>query len=153
MDMEIKYDVFISYSSKDYLDKNGKEIPGDVISVIIKLFERNGVKYWIDQKDNLTGKLLTHVFSEKIRESRNILFVCSKNAVYSMWVVRELSVAFNNGKTIIPFVCDESYLDNRVTNESGALLTNKAMRSSLASGRMLASFPKVWHTRRMHLEG
>lgn len=62
MSMEIKYDVFISYSSKDCLDKNGKEIPGNIISVIKKLFERNGLKYWIDQKENLTGKLLTHVF-------------------------------------------------------------------------------------------
>ena len=41
--MEYKYDVFISYSSKDYLDNDGKEIPGSVITVIRNLFQRNGV--------------------------------------------------------------------------------------------------------------
>lgn len=40
--MEYKYDVFISYSSKDYLDKDGKEKPGSVISVIRNLLQRNG---------------------------------------------------------------------------------------------------------------
>ena len=33
--MEYKYDVFISYSSKDYLDDKGKEIPGNIISGLI----------------------------------------------------------------------------------------------------------------------
>lgn len=41
--MEYKYDVFISYSSKDYLDKDGKEIPGNVISVIKSLFKQNDI--------------------------------------------------------------------------------------------------------------
>lgn len=111
--MEYKYDVFISYSSKDYLDKDGKEIPGNVISVIKDLFQKNGVKYWIDQKENLTGKMLTHTFSERIKESQMFMFVCSKNAVESIWVEPELSVAFKNGKSIIPFVCDDSYMDDK----------------------------------------
>ena len=111
--MEFKYDVFISYSSKDYMDSNGKEIAGNVISLITRLFQNNGVRFWIDQKENLTGKMLTHTFSERIKESRIVLFVCSKNAVDSIWVERELSVAFSNGKPIIPFVCDESYTDDK----------------------------------------
>lgn len=111
--MEYKYDVFISYSSKDYLDDKGKEIPGNIISVIKTLLQYNGVKYWIDQKENLTGKMLTHTFSERINESQMVLFVCSKNAVDSIWVERELSVAFNSGKPIIPFVCDDSYMNDK----------------------------------------
>ena len=41
--MEYKYDVFISYSSKDYLDDKGKEIPDNVISVIKSLFNQNDI--------------------------------------------------------------------------------------------------------------
>lgn len=132
--MEYKYDVFISYSSKDYLDKDGKEKPGSVISVIRNLLQRNGVKYWIDQKENLTGKMLTHTFSQRIKESRLILFVCSQNAVESMWVVRELSVAFNSGKPIIPFVCDDSYKDDRVsiyTTPVGCVMYHKNPQKAL----------------------
>ena len=39
---------------KDYLDSNGKEIPGNVISVIKNLFDKQGVSYWIDQKERVT---------------------------------------------------------------------------------------------------
>lgn len=112
--MDYKYDVFISYSNKDYRDKDGKEIPGNVISIIKRLFKENDISFWIDQKENLTGKLLAHVFADRIEETQMCLFICSKNSVESRWVVRELSLAFNNGKMIIPFVCDESYLDHRV---------------------------------------
>lgn len=61
--MEYRYDVFISYSSKDYLNKEGKEIPGNVISIIKNLFKQNDISFWIDQKENLTGKMLSHVFA------------------------------------------------------------------------------------------
>ncbi len=119
--MEYKYDVFISYSSKDYMDGNGKEIPGNVISKIKTLFKQNDISFWIDQKENLTGKLLSHVFADRIGEAPFFLFICSKNAVESRWAVRELSLAFSNGKMIIPFVCDDSYLDNRVSIYTDAI--------------------------------
>ena len=119
--MEYKYDVFISYSSKDYLDKDGKEIPGNVISVIKSLFKQNDITFWIDQKENLTGKMLSHVFADRIGEAPIFLFICSKNAVESRWVVRELSLAFNNEKMIIPFVCDDSYKDSRISIYTDAI--------------------------------
>ena len=119
--MEYKYDVFISYSSMDYLNSNGDVIPGNVIGVIKSLFKQNDISFWIDQKENLTGKMLSHVFADRIGEAPIFLFICSKNAVESRWVVRELSLAFNNGKMIIPFVCDDSYLDNRVSIYTDAI--------------------------------
>ena len=112
--MEFKYDVFISYSSKDYLDDKGKEIPGNVISVIKNLFDKQGVTYWIDQKESMTGKRLTHIVAKRIRESKVFLLVCSKNSVESQWVPNELDVAAVHGKKIVPLVCDDSYKDDRV---------------------------------------
>ena len=112
--MECNYDVFISYSSKDYLDSKGNVIPGNVISTIMNVLQQNGVTFWIDEKGDLTGKMFAHVIAKKIRESRCFLLVCSRNSVESKWVDRELSAADSWGKQIIPFICDDSYMDDRV---------------------------------------
>ena len=110
--MEYKYDVFISYSRKDYFDNNGKVISGNVISVIKDLFDKQGVKYWIDQKESMTGRRLYHVIAQIIRESKQFLLVCSHNSARSQWVPNELDVAIAHKKKIVPFVCDDSYMDD-----------------------------------------
>ena len=108
------YDVFISYSRKDYVDKEGKEIPGNVISIIRETMQKHGISYWMDEEGNLTAKKLASIIAGNIRESTAFLFVCSKNSVASRWVERELSVADTNDKHIIPFICDDSYKDDKV---------------------------------------
>ena len=119
--MEYKYDVFISYSRKDYLDSSGELLPGNVISVIVDALQKNDVTYWMDEKGDLTGKMFAHVIAEKIRESRCFLLVCSKNSVESKWVDRELSAADSWEKQIIPFICDDSYMDDRVVLYTASL--------------------------------
>lgn len=132
--MDYKYDVFISYSNKDYRDKDGKEIPGNVISVIKDLFDKNGVTYWIDEKESMTGKRLNHVVAKRIRESKVFVFVCSKNSVDSQWVPNELDVAATHKKKIVPFVCDDSYKDDRIimfTAQKGCCLYNENRQIAL----------------------
>ena len=119
---EYKYDVFISYSRKDYVDEATQEkIPNNVISIIQKSFDDNGIMYWIDEKGDLTCKTFAPIIAEKIRESMIFLFVCSKNSVASRWVVRELSAADAFDKHIIPFICDDSYKDDKVVMFTAAL--------------------------------
>lgn len=119
---EYKYDVFISYSRKDYVDEATKEkIPNSVISIIKKSFDDNGITYWMDEEGNLTGKKFAHIIAGKIRESMVFLFICSKNSVASKWVDRELSVADTFDKHIIPFICDDSYKDDKVVMFTAAL--------------------------------
>ena len=115
MTTEYKYDVFISYSRKDYVDENTKEVvDGNVISVILKTFKDNCISFWIDEKGDLTGKKFAQIIAKHIRESMVFLFVCSKNSVASKWVDRELSVADELNKHIIPFICDDSFKDDKV---------------------------------------
>lgn len=122
MAIEYKFDVFISYSRKDYVDEATKEkIPNNVISIIKKSFDDNGITYWIDEEGNLTGKKFAHIIAGKIRESMVFLFVCSNNSVASKWVDRELSVADTFDKHIIPFICDDSYKDDKVVMFTAAL--------------------------------
>lgn len=112
--MEYKYDVFISYSRKDYVDEQKNVIPDNVISIIKDKLIENNISYWMDEEGNLTGKKFAHIIAGKIRESMIFIFVCSKNSVSSRWVDRELSVADTLNKHIIPFVCDDSCYDDKV---------------------------------------
>ena len=48
--MEQKYDVFISYARKDYVDDKDKVIPGNKISKIKDLLTKNGITYWFDEE-------------------------------------------------------------------------------------------------------
>ena len=109
----MKYDVFISYSRNDYV-KNKVIIPNNVISAIKEKLRQNNISYWMDEEGNLTGKEFASIIAEKIRESMVFLFVCSYNSVASKWVHRELSVADTLNKHIIPLVCDDSYLNDKV---------------------------------------
>ena len=116
-----KYDVFISYSRKDYVDKEGNEIPGSVISIIRETLKKHGICYWMDEEGNLTAKKFASIIAGKIRESMAFLFVCSKNSVASRWVERELSVADAYDKHIIPFLCDDSFKDDKVIMYTAAV--------------------------------
>ena len=126
--MDPSYDVFISYSSKDYKDEKGNIICGNVISIIRKLFDDNGISYWIDEKEIMTGEILHKLIAGKIRMSKVFLFVCSKNAAESEWVDREIRIAEEHKKKIIPFVCDDSYKEDcfiAYTAGIGRILYNK----------------------------
>ena len=115
MAIEYKHDVFISYARKDYVDSNTKEvIPGNIISTIRDCLKENGISYTMDEEGNLTGKEFAPIIAGQIRESMVFLFVCSKESVASEWVRRELSVASALRKHIIPFICDDSFMDDKV---------------------------------------
>lgn len=118
--MAYKYDVFISYSRKDYMDENKNIIPGNVISTLKDSFEKNGISYWMDEKGDMTGKKFAAVIAKHITESNVFLFVCTHNSVASKWVDRELGVADDRDKHIIPFACDESYRDDKVIMFTGS---------------------------------
>lgn len=120
--IEYKYDVFISYGRKDYKDEVTKEpIPGNVISIIKKSFDDNKITYWIDEEGNMVGKGVAPIIAERIRESMVFLFVCSWNSVASKWVDRELAVADEFDRHIIPFICDDSYKDAKVVMFTASL--------------------------------
>ena len=45
--MKYKYDVFISYSRRDYVDESYNVIPGNAIAEIQNVFDENGITYSI----------------------------------------------------------------------------------------------------------
>ena len=150
--MEPSYDVFISYSSKDYKDEKGCIIPNNVISMIRKTFDDNGISYWIDEREIMTGEILTKVIAGKIRMSKVFIFICSKNAAESEWVSREIRIAEEHKKKIIPFVCDKSYKEDifiAYTAGIGRILYNKYPQ--LASKQLLESIKELLPTIDLYL--
>ena len=104
----MKYDVFISYSRKDYLDESGKEIPGNVISILLETFKEHNISYWLDKRNIQPGISFSTEINNAIENSKLFLFVSSKNSNQSEWTESEITIADYFNKKIIPFRIDPS---------------------------------------------
>ena len=94
----MKYDVFISYSRRD--------LP--IVQVVCELLRENGITYWYDSKEVLPGDVFFSSIVTAIKNSRITLFISSSNSNSSKYVSKEVAVAFNEGKYIIPYRIDMS---------------------------------------------
>ena len=98
----MKYDVFISYSRKDF----------DEVSALIETIraEIPGLSMWFD----ITGIESGDEFEEKIisaiDNSSYVLFALSDNALESQWTKDEVIYAKNTGKKIIPILLNGASL-------------------------------------------
>ena len=104
---QTKYDVFISYSRKDYV-KDDVEIPNNPVSAIMDFFDQNGVSYWVDKKGIYSGQQFLEVITEAINNSSMLVFISSKNSNESKWTVNEIFEAYDEEKLIIPFKIDDT---------------------------------------------
>lgn len=116
--MTYKYDVFISYSRKDYKDEATKaEIPGNPITAITEAFDKNNIFYWIDLEGIKSGQEFRDEIIDAIATSKVFLFVSSVNSNGSVWTKREVLEASDSGKYIIPFKIDNCEYDRSVKFE------------------------------------
>lgn len=94
----MKYDVFISYSRKDL----------SVVKQICSLFCANGISFWLDQKNVSAGGEFLGDIVQAIKDCRITLFISSSNSNNSLYTAKEVALAFNEGKYIIPYKIDSS---------------------------------------------
>ena len=102
-----KYDVFISYSRKDYV-KDDVEIPGNPITAIMDCFDRNDVKYWVDKKGIYHGQEFIEVIADAIANSKMLVFVSSVHSNESIYTAGEILEALDGKKAVIPVKIDDS---------------------------------------------
>lgn len=117
-DMEhIKYDVFISYSRADYLDTNNNIIEDSAVDVIVQALERNSIKYWIDIDGDNTNDQYMAKITEAIEDSGMVLFISSEksNGKDSYWPIKEVSLAGEKHKKIVPVKIDDSEFNNNIS--------------------------------------
>lgn len=106
--MSMKYDVFISYSRKDYVDSNQNLIPGNIVSKIKEFLQANNFTYWFDEEGIYSGDSFTEIIAGAIQDSEIFLFISTEASNASKWTTHELAVAKHLGKKTIPFRVDNS---------------------------------------------
>lgn len=99
-----KYDVFISYSRKD----------DNVVKKICELFQSNQISYWLDKKNIHPGGAFMEDIVQAIRGCKIILFISSANSNNSIYTAKEVAMAFNEGKYIIPYKIDSSSFNQKL---------------------------------------
>lgn len=104
----MQYDVFISYSRRDYVDENGNVIPGNIISKIKDVLKKSGITYWIDEDGIDSGDEFARLIIRSIKESKIVLFVSTDNSNNSEWTRKEIASAISYKKKIIPFKYDDT---------------------------------------------
>ena len=86
-------DVFISYSRQD----------SEVAMQICKAFDKNAISYWIDREGVVGGQSFAERIVPAIKDSKITVFISSESSNQSPYTVKEIVIAFNNSKHIIPF--------------------------------------------------
>ena len=108
-------DVFISYSRKDYLNADDTINNNSIIAQLLTILDNNGITYWIDKEGIYEKDNFAELIANKIVESSIFLFVSSKFSNESSWTSKEVAVAHEYEKQIIPFRIDESKFSPSVT--------------------------------------
>lgn len=98
----MKYDVFISYSRKDY----------HIVTRICEELTKNGISFFVDKSFIKIGNDFPEVIADAILNSRLFLFVASENSYSSNFTNSEIAFAHKHKSKdcIIPYIIDGSTL-------------------------------------------
>ena len=100
--------VFISYSKRDYIGDGGKVIQDNVVDKVIKSLSEHGIDFWIDREKLEPGETFASTIANSISECDFFLFLSSRNSNSSPWTLREISMAIDSGKAVLPVRLDDS---------------------------------------------
>lgn len=89
----MNYDVFISYSSKDY----------ETVKKIVAKLESNNIDCWIAPRNIKAGEKFASAIVNGITKSCVVLLIFSERANTSEHIENEIDLAFGKSKIIIPF--------------------------------------------------
>lgn len=95
---EMNHHVFISYSRKNK----------EQVTKIKDLLTSNGIQCWIDTDGIFSGDNFKEVIVDAINVAKVVVFVSSAESNESRYVIREISYASKNSKTIVPVLLDDA---------------------------------------------
>lgn len=94
----MEHDVFISYSRKDRY----------IVDEICDLLNENQISFWRDVREIDPGSNFMGDIVDAIKGCKITLFISSSNSNQSPYTAKEVALAFNEGKHIIPYKIDNS---------------------------------------------
>lgn len=100
----MKNDIFISYSRKD----------SETVDKFVERFEKEGLRVWIDRDGIESGDEYKHVIVEAIKDSSVFLFFSSSASNSSKYTAKEIGIAVDEKKIIIPVKLDFSEYNGAV---------------------------------------
>jgi len=98
----MEYDVFISYASPDKV----------VADAVCHTLESHLVKCWMAPRDVTPGTPYARAIIQAIKDSRMMVLIYSKDANKSEHVANEIDRMFSLNKPIIPFLIDETKMND-----------------------------------------
>lgn len=110
----MQYDVFISYSRKDYVDDKKNIIPDNVVSKIKDTLSQEGISYWFDEEGIYSGNNFVDKIVNNIENSEIFIFLSTENSNKSRWTCKEIASADELGKYIIPVRIDNTPYNKQV---------------------------------------
>lgn len=110
----MKYDVFISYSRKDYVDEQKNVIPGNEVSKVKDALVKAGITYWFDEEGIYYGQNFVEKIVTNIENAKVFLFLSTANANNSPWTCKEIASADEFNKHIIPVRIDATPYNKKV---------------------------------------
>lgn len=108
MNLNAKYDVFVSYSRKDYVDESKNPIAGSAVAALLDFLDKNEITYWFDKDGIYSGSEFVEVITDAITDSKMMIFVSSEYSNASPWTTGEIFEALEQEKPIVPFKIDNS---------------------------------------------
>ena len=98
---QTNHDIFISFSFKD------QAISEYVANKLLNCYK---ISYWMCTRDLVGGEHFKSSIVDAISNSKIVLLVQSKHSISSKEVPKEVSVALDKNKPIVPFVLDDAEL-------------------------------------------
>lgn len=96
-----KYDVFISYSRRDYVDSEGNVLPDSPVKHILEFLKEKEISYWFDKEGIYSSQEFAHIIVQAIHESRMMLFVSSMHSNQSDYTAGEIKEALDTCTPIV----------------------------------------------------
>ena len=102
------FDVFISYSHNDYVDKNKNIIPGNDVSQIINSLTQSEISFWFDEKGIIPGEDYAEKILKHIKACKVFIYLSSAAANEAEWTRKEIACALVYKKHLITVRLDDS---------------------------------------------